>query len=48
VEATAVAGLTELLLNPSKLSVAAIGPSEERFLEAVEPICPSLVATAAA
>ena len=28
VEATAVASLTELLLNPSKLSVAAIGPSE--------------------
>ena len=30
------------------VSVAAIGPSEERLLEAVEPVCPGLVERAAA
>ena len=48
VEASAVADLAALLLGSGKLSVAAIGPSEERFLEAVEPVCPGLVETAAA
>ena len=48
VEVSAVAELAELLLDGGKLSVAGIGPNEERFLEAVEPTCPELVATAAA
>ena len=36
VDATAVAQLAEVLLEPAKLSVAGIGPSEERLLAAVE------------
>jgi hypothetical protein len=35
------------LLAPERLSAAAIGPNEERFLEAVERVNPAL-ATAAA
>jgi predicted Zn-dependent peptidase len=48
VDATAVAQLAEMLLDPSKLSVAAIGPSEENVFAAVEPICPHLLTAAAA
>jgi hypothetical protein len=35
------------LLAEDRLSVAAIGPSEERFVDAVERISPGLVAAAA-
>jgi predicted Zn-dependent peptidase len=48
VDANAVAQLAEMLFEPAKLSVAAIGPSEERLLAAVQPICPHLVPAAAA
>jgi predicted Zn-dependent peptidase len=48
VDAAAVAQLAEVLLGLDSFSVAAIGPSEERFLDAVEPVCPGLVDRAAA
>jgi predicted Zn-dependent peptidase len=48
VDAEAVAQLAEVLLPAEAISVAAIGPSEERLLEAVEPVCPGLVERAAA
>jgi predicted Zn-dependent peptidase len=48
VDAEAVAGLAGLLFDPLKVSVAAIGPSEERVLAAIEPLCPSLVSAKAA
>ena len=48
VDATGVAQLAEVLLSLENFSVAAIGPSEERFLSAVDPICPGLVERAAA
>jgi predicted Zn-dependent peptidase len=48
VDAEAVARLAEVVLATDALSVAAIGPSEERVLEAVEPVCPGLVERAAA
>jgi predicted Zn-dependent peptidase len=48
VDGTSVAQLAEVLLEPSKLSVAGIGPSEERLLEAVERFSPHLVTAAAA
>jgi len=48
VDAEAVAHLADVLLSPDRLSVAAIGPSEEHLLTAVEPICPGLVEHAAA
>jgi predicted Zn-dependent peptidase len=48
VDADGVAQLAQVLLSPAKLSVAAIGPSEERVLNAVEPICRHLVTAAAA
>jgi predicted Zn-dependent peptidase len=48
VDGPAVAQLAGVLLPPEVLSVAAIGPSEERLLEAVEPVCPGLVERAAA
>jgi predicted Zn-dependent peptidase len=48
VDAAGVAQLAEVLLALDKFSVAAIGPNEERFLDAVDPICPGLVARAAA
>lgn len=48
VDADAVAGLAGVLLGLDRFSVAAIGPNEARFLEAVEPVCPSLVERAAA
>jgi predicted Zn-dependent peptidase len=48
VDTDSVAGLAEVLLSPESFSVASIGPTEERFLEAVEPVCPGLVERAAA
>ena len=48
VDAEAVSQLAEVVLAPDLLSVAAIGPSAERLLEAVEPVCPGLVERAAA
>jgi len=48
VDVEAVGQLAEVLLPADALSVAAIGPSEELFLEAVEPVCPALVERAAA
>ena len=47
-DADAVAGLASVLLAPEKLSIAAIGTSEERFLAAAERISPDLVGSAAA
>jgi predicted Zn-dependent peptidase len=48
VDAEALADLAAVLLAPEKLSAAGIGPSEERFLEAVERISPALPSRAAA
>ncbi len=48
VDAEAVAGLAAVLLAPDKLSVAAIGTNEERFLAAAERISPELAGSAAA
>ncbi len=48
VDADAVAQLAGVVLPAEAFSVAAIGPSEERLLEAVEPVCPGLVERAAA
>ena len=48
VDAGSVAQLAEVLLGMDHFSAAAIGPSEERFLAAVEPVCPGLVERAAA
>jgi predicted Zn-dependent peptidase len=48
VEPGTIAELAALLLAPDRLSVAGIGPSEERFREAVERIDPRLPALAAA
>jgi predicted Zn-dependent peptidase len=48
VDHESVCTLARLLLPPEKLSVAAIGPSEERFVEAVERLAPSLVSARAA
>ena len=48
VDASSVAQLAEMLLGMESFSAAAIGPSEERFLDAVEPVCPGLVERAAA
>jgi predicted Zn-dependent peptidase len=42
-----IAELAELLLAPERLSAAGIGPAEERFAAALEPVNPAL-ATAAA
>jgi predicted Zn-dependent peptidase len=42
-----VAELAELLLAPDRLSAAGIGPSEERFVAALEPVNPALVVAAA-
>src|SRR5579884_1337136 len=42
VEAADVSALAEALLAPGRLSAAGIGPSEERFLEALERVTPSL------
>ena len=46
VERTAVAELAGVLLDPERLSVAGIGPSEERFTEGVERVHPGLAAAA--
>jgi predicted Zn-dependent peptidase len=46
VEADALAELAEVLLAPEKLSAAGIGPSEERFLAAVELVNPGLAKAA--
>jgi predicted Zn-dependent peptidase len=48
VDSTSVAQLAGVLLAPDKLSVAGIGPSEDRFLDAVERIAPDLGSAAAA
>jgi predicted Zn-dependent peptidase len=44
VEPDLVAALARQLFDPGQLSVAAIGPSEERFREAVSEMNPALVA----
>ena len=44
VEPEAVAELAGLLLAPERLSAAGIGPSEERFLEALEGVSATLAA----
>jgi predicted Zn-dependent peptidase len=46
VEPVAVAELAGVLLEPSRISAAGIGPGEDRFLEAVERIHPGLAAAA--
>ena len=46
VESGAVCGLAAELLAPAQLSAAGIGPSEERFLEALERVTPALAAAA--
>jgi predicted Zn-dependent peptidase len=46
VEADAVCELAALLLAPERLSAAGIGPSEERFLEALEGVSPTLARAA--
>jgi len=48
VEPEAVSELAGLLLAPERLSAACVGPSEERFHEAVERMSTALVARAAA
>jgi predicted Zn-dependent peptidase len=47
VEPEALAELASLLLAPERLSAAGIGPSEDRFLAAVERVSPALTAAAA-
>ncbi len=47
VEAESLAELAGVLLAPDRLSAAGIGPSEERFLGAVERVSPALTAAAA-
>jgi predicted Zn-dependent peptidase len=42
VEAESVCELAAMLLAPERLSAAGIGPSEKRFLEAVERVTPAL------
>ncbi len=46
VEADAVCELAAVLLAPERLSVAGIGPDEERFLEAVQHVTPALARAA--
>jgi predicted Zn-dependent peptidase len=48
VEISGVAELADLLLARDRLSAAAIGPSEDRVLRAVERVAPALVSAAAA
>jgi hypothetical protein len=48
VEADTIVELAGVLLAPERLSVAGIGPGEERFRDAVERIDPRLPALAAA
>jgi predicted Zn-dependent peptidase len=47
VEPEALGELAALLLAPERLSAAGIGPTEERFLAAVERVSPALTAAAA-
>jgi len=47
VEADEVSELAAVLLPPERISAAGVGPSEERFHEAVERINPALLARAA-
>src|SRR5207253_8356187 len=47
VEADALSELAALLLPPERVSAAGVGPSEERFHEAVARINPALLARAA-
>jgi predicted Zn-dependent peptidase len=50
IDAVQPEGLAELagvLLAPERLSAAAIGPDEERFLGAIERVNPALAAAAA-
>jgi predicted Zn-dependent peptidase len=46
VEAESVCELAGVLLAPERLSAAGIGPSEERFLEAVARVTPALARAA--
>ena len=46
VDAEAVCSLADTLLAPARLSAAGIGPSEERFLAALEGIAPGLAEAA--
>jgi predicted Zn-dependent peptidase len=46
VEPSALAELAGVLLEPARLSAAGIGPSDERFAEAVERVHPGLAAAA--
>jgi predicted Zn-dependent peptidase len=46
VEASSVAELAATFLAPERLSAACIGPTEERFVEALERITPTLVRAA--
>ncbi len=46
VEPDSVCALAAELLAPERLSAAAIGPSEQRLLEALEPVAPTLAAAA--
>jgi len=46
VEAESVCGLAATLLDTEKLSAAGIGPSEERFIAAVERVTPTLARAA--
>ncbi|HWB21265.1 MAG TPA: pitrilysin family protein [Gaiellaceae bacterium] len=46
VDGESVCGLAAELLTPERLSAAGIGPSEERFLEAVERVTPMLARAA--
>jgi predicted Zn-dependent peptidase len=46
VDAESVCGLAGTLLEPARLSAAGIGPSEERFLAAVERVTPALARAA--
>jgi predicted Zn-dependent peptidase len=48
VEPDALAELAGVLLAPERLSAAGIGPSEDRFMDAVARVNPALVRTAAA
>ena len=47
VEPEALSELAGVLLAPERLSAAGIGPSEERFMDAVASVNPALVRTAA-
>jgi hypothetical protein len=48
VDAEEIAGLATVLLAPDTLSASGIGPSEDRFVAAVEQVHPGLPARAAA